>query len=139
MVFVPDSEGRLPLHWALGGVTGSVADKVDSDKITARMKCLTKMLLDVKPDTVYAKDRHSATVFYYLAVNNNTGHGTNVQAIRRNALQNLSSYSWQDSVSPSLIDRSLELLDVTERDDDGRTGLHDLVNNLDYVHAVAIL
>lgn len=39
------------------------------------------MLLDVKPDTVYAKDRHGATVFYY-AVNNNTGHEADLEAIR---------------------------------------------------------
>lgn len=160
------------------------------------MEATVKMLLAVKPDTVYAKDQHGATAFHY-AVNNNTGHGANIKAIRllvhanqlpdtliarndlgvtalgeamephqfvtdglgrlaeileillengadaracdgvsRNALHKLSSFSWQGSISPSMIDRLLDLLDVNESDDNGCTALHYLVKNLDQVDAV---
>lgn len=81
MVAVLDSCGRLPLHWALTGVSGSYADSVNSDDISSRMNGTLKLLLDIKPDAVYARDRHGATVFHY-AVNNNTGRGANIRAIR---------------------------------------------------------
>lgn len=81
MASLPDNEGRPPLHWALAVVVCNYADIVDPDKITSRMESTVKMLLGVKPDTVYAQDQYGATVFHY-AVNNNTGHGANIEAIR---------------------------------------------------------
>jgi ankyrin repeat protein len=81
MVAVPDSFGRLPLHWALAGVSGNYADSVNSDSLSSRMTGTVKLLLDIRPDTVNASDQHGATAFHY-AVKNNTGRGANIGALR---------------------------------------------------------
>ncbi|KAJ5718923.1 uncharacterized protein N7483_010005 [Penicillium malachiteum] len=81
MVVGLDSYGRHPLHWALTGISSNYADSANSDDISSRMNGTLKLLLDIKPDSVYTRERHGATVFHY-ALHNNTGHGANIGAIK---------------------------------------------------------
>jgi ankyrin repeat protein len=79
MVSVADDEGRLPLHWALHG-TADRREEKDHSEIVSRMAETVETLLNIRPDTINARDRQGATTFHY-AVDTSLGFVAVSQAI----------------------------------------------------------
>lgn len=65
MVTTADSEGRLPLHWALIGIYDRREEKDNADDIISRMITTIKTLLDAKLATTNSRDQSGATAFHY--------------------------------------------------------------------------
>ncbi|KAJ6096608.1 hypothetical protein N7486_007354 [Penicillium sp. IBT 16267x] len=81
MVSQADSDGRLPLHWAMVGVHDRREEKDNMDEIISRMTSTIKLLLDAKPETINTRDLHGSTTFHYAA-QQYTGHDAPTRAVQ---------------------------------------------------------
>ncbi|KAJ5939289.1 ankyrin [Penicillium verhagenii] len=69
MVSSADDHGRIPLHWALLGITikgRSYYPQYDDYVPQPRRMDTIKLLLEAKPDTINARDKDGATAFNFL-------------------------------------------------------------------------
>lgn len=148
-VYVKDQHCATAFHYAVNNNTG----------YRANIKAIRLLVhANQLPDTLIARNNLGVTALGeamepYRFVTDGLGrlaeileilleNGADARAcdrVSRNALHKLSSFSWQGSISPSIIDRLLDLLDINDSDNNSRTELYYLVKNLDQVDAVCYL
>ncbi|KAJ5925751.1 hypothetical protein N7454_007261 [Penicillium verhagenii] len=69
MVSIPDSTGKLPLHWALMGRRDdrTEVEVRDNQHDITDLTCIVELLLNANPDAVNICDQNGSTVFHYAA------------------------------------------------------------------------